>query len=453
MTRGHLAPWITVAVLFAVAPDGARADEDGGARSTFAYGAGNRALAMGGAFSALADDASGPIWNPAGLGLLPRREFQASSANLYGFDINEQYASLALPSWRLGAAAIVFRRFAVGGIERRDDRNVLLSEFDDSETELSVAYGRSLSEAWAVGGGVKVQRQKIAEYSGLGIGLDVGLQVRPGLLFGREQRWAKRVRIGLALRNALEPSMRLDRESVPDPSALRTGLAYEHSFGRARGVICAVDLEKTKGADAKLHAGIETRIHSAIALRGGWNGDGMTAGTGVRWRDYAFDYVFEDNPIETVQRFGATIAFGPTTTESRLAVQRSEEEDFRRRLAETFRVRQKERADELAARSQTLLDERRWDEALDAASTLAALAPEDDRAPDFQGQALEQKALLAEVAEDFAEASILYGRVLAMTPDHDRAASGLARCRDAPVAASRRLWCEPGIGRQRVAGS
>jgi hypothetical protein len=32
------------------------ADEDGGTRSVFALGAGNRALSMGGAFTALADD-------------------------------------------------------------------------------------------------------------------------------------------------------------------------------------------------------------------------------------------------------------------------------------------------------------------------------------------------------------------------------------------------------------
>ena len=47
----------------------ARAADDGGTRSIFASGAGNRALALGGAFVGLADDASAMIWNPGGLGI------------------------------------------------------------------------------------------------------------------------------------------------------------------------------------------------------------------------------------------------------------------------------------------------------------------------------------------------------------------------------------------------
>jgi tetratricopeptide (TPR) repeat protein len=402
---------------------------DGGVRSTFAFGAGNRALAMGGAYAAISDDASGAIWNPAGLGRLSQREFQASSARLYGLEMNEQFASLAWPSWRWGAAALVFRRFAVGGIERRDDRNILLSEFDDSETEFSVAYGRSPSEKWSFGALVKMQRQAIAGYDDFGLGLDVGIQSRPGLLLGHESGWAHRLSFGLAVRNAVEPSLRLDRDAVADPAAVRTGLAYVQPIGGSRSLLATVDVEKAREADTDLHAGLEARLHSLVALRGGFNGEGYTAGAGLRWRDYAFDYVLEENEIESVHRFGATIAFGPTTEESRLAARAAEEEEFRRRLAETYRLRQEQRARELAERAESLLGERRFDEALDVASALAALAPDDTLATSYQSRALQEKALLAEVDEDFAEASILYGRVLAIAPDHERAAAGLARCR------------------------
>ena len=407
----------------------AHGSADGGVRSTFAYGAGNRALAMGSAYVAVADDASGAIWNPAGLGRLSRRELQASSARLYGLDMSEQYGALAVPSWRWGAAALVFRRFAVGGIEMRDERNVLLSEFEDSETEFSVAYGRSASERWSFGGLAKLQRQKIAGYDDFGLGIDLGLQARPGLLFTSGADWARRLSFGLAVRNAIEPSLRLDQDDVADPSALRTGLAYRQPIGGTRALLATVDVEKTKDVDVDLRAGLEARLHSLIALRGGWNGEGYTAGAGLRWRDYSFDYVLEDNEIDTVHRFGATIAFGATTAESRQAARDAEEEDFRSRLAETFRARQEARGRELADRAASLLGERRFDEALDVAAALAALAPEDTTATSVQTRALHEKALLAEVDEDFAEASILYGRVLAIAPDHDRAAAGLARCR------------------------
>ena len=130
---------ILPAAAAALLPAPARAAEDAGVGSIFTEGAGSRALALGGAFVAISDDASAALWNPAGLGHIQRNELQAMSANLYGLGISEQYASLAFPSWRWGTAAFVFRRFGVSGVERRDDRNVLLAgDLSDSQTQLQV---------------------------------------------------------------------------------------------------------------------------------------------------------------------------------------------------------------------------------------------------------------------------------------------------------------------------
>ena len=119
------------------------AQDDGGGRSILADGAGNRALSLGGAYAAVADDASAVVWNPAGLGLVQRREFQATHTDLLGMGFNEQYASLVIPSWRLGVASLTFRRFGVGGIEGRDERNLLTNpDLSNSETEMTLGYGR-----------------------------------------------------------------------------------------------------------------------------------------------------------------------------------------------------------------------------------------------------------------------------------------------------------------------
>ena len=112
------------------------AAEDGGTRSVFSEGAGSRALGMGGAFVAVADDATAAMWNPAGLVRVTRLELEAGQTNYFAHDVNETYAAFVLPSWRWGAASATFRHFGVGGIEHRDSRNVLVDDgLSDSESE------------------------------------------------------------------------------------------------------------------------------------------------------------------------------------------------------------------------------------------------------------------------------------------------------------------------------
>jgi len=136
-------------VIGCVAPAGAA--ENGGTLSPFAFGAGNRALGMGGAFTGIADDASGLVWNPAGLGAIGRGELQFSRTSL-DFGAQETFAALALPSWRWGTLGVSFWHFGVGGIEERDNRNVLLgSDLSDAEQEVALGWGRSMG-AWSAGG-------------------------------------------------------------------------------------------------------------------------------------------------------------------------------------------------------------------------------------------------------------------------------------------------------------
>src|SRR5512134_2616624 len=120
-SRGLRPPFMLLAVLLAQFPLRSIADGDGGIRSVFAYGAGNRALALGGTHTGLGDDASTPLWNPGGLGFVQRRSFDLSYASLYGLGFQEQYASIVLPSWRFGTTSLTYQQFAVDGIDVRDE--------------------------------------------------------------------------------------------------------------------------------------------------------------------------------------------------------------------------------------------------------------------------------------------------------------------------------------------
>lgn len=424
----------TLAAVLALAVPAARAAEDAGVSSVFAFGAGNRALAMGGAFSAVSDDASAPVWNPAGLALVPRSELQATQASLYGLDISEQYFSLAVPSWRWGTAALGFRRFGVDGIERRSDRNELLDDgLTDSQTEFKLSYGRRIGEGWNAGGSVKMHRQSLAGYDDFGLGLDLGLLAQPAVALGSDAAWANRLSAGLAVRNLIEPSLRLDQEDVPDPTAVRLGLAWRQPFSLAgldgASALAAVDVEKTKGMGTNLHAGVEIAPHPVLALRLGVGDGNLTAGSGIRWRLYTIDYALEDNELDTVHRFGLSLAWGASVDERRAEADRREEEAFRERLAASFAERQATQIAGLLAEARTFLEQGDEDSALERLATVTALEPGQTEAPALESRALLAKAARAEAAGDLADASVLYGRVLALVPDQAEAAAGLERCR------------------------
>jgi len=400
----------------------ARAD-DAGTRSVFSDGAGLRSLALGGAYVALANDASAVIWNPGGLGLAPRREIQASHAD-YGLGSREEYAAVVLPSWRFGAVGFAYRSFGSDGIERRDDRNVLLeSDLVDNESEVTVGVGRTFA-AWNAGLSVNLETQSIAGFKGSGVGMGGGLSVAPLVALGSRVPWGDRLTVGLAARNLVEPSIRLATESVPDPATWRTGAAY-----RTRWVITALDLEHSRGVTPRLHVGAEFNPHPLISLRAGWGAGSAVAGLGVRWRRATLDYAFEDAALSPIHRVGISLALGSSMAEQRAASLRAEEDRIQARLAEAFDRAQQERVDTLLAHAEEARGGGRYDLAMEILAAASTLAPSEPRVQGLQRRCLSEQATSLERSGDLNSAVLAYGRLLAVDPADSTAKAALVRCR------------------------
>jgi tetratricopeptide (TPR) repeat protein len=407
-----------------------RAADDAGIRSVFAFGAGNRALGLGGAYTGIADDASAPLWNPGGLGWVQRRMFDASYTSLYGLGINEGYAAIALPSWRYGTLGLTFQQFSVGGIDIRDDRNFVTgSDESDSQTQIGLGYGRALNGGWSLGGAVKVQRHNLAGFSGAGVGLDLGLAVHPGLALGSRSAWAERLSLGIAVQNAIQPTIRLDQSSVSDPVTARVGCGYWVPFSGRHAVLLSGDVEKTNDMRARGHLGFEALFSGVLALRAGFDADRMTAGTGVRLRDVSIGYVYEDNPIDAVHRFGASFRFGRSVTDSRLAAQQAEEAALEARLAEEFRKRQAEQIAVLLRDADAARRKGQFDTALELIGTVKLLDAEHAEARQLEATCLREKAQKLEAAGETTDAALTWSRLLALQPGDAAATAGQARCR------------------------
>src|SRR3989339_1401613 len=82
-------------------------------------GAGARAVAMGEAFSAVADDVTALYWNPAGLALI-KKETQAVASHLQHIEsVNNEFLGLCTPMFG-GTAGVSATYMWVEGVEARN---------------------------------------------------------------------------------------------------------------------------------------------------------------------------------------------------------------------------------------------------------------------------------------------------------------------------------------------
>jgi len=385
-------------------------------------------LALGGAYAAVADDPGAMIWNPAGLVRVDRRNIYASHSNLIGLGFSEQLGLVALPNLKLGTFGLGLRRFGVDGIEGRDDRGAIFADnLKDSETEILLGYGRTIGGLWNLGAVFKYQQHNLAGYSDGAPGLDLGVMVKPLEAAGRRSRLADALTAGLTIRNLIEPNLRLDEEGVKDPTGLRFGLAYDDEMSDNLHLLVATDLEKTRDMDTRLHAGVELSLMKLLALRLGTNAGMLTAGAGVRYRDLAVDYTFEDNPLDPVHRFGLGMAFGPTTGESRQASLDAQAAELRKQLASAYQRDNAERVQHMVAQVQKALDDGDFAEALNRIETVAVLEPGYPGLDQFKAAAFFGQGQASEAADDLSGAAISYQRCLVNAPDHAQAEQGLQR--------------------------
>lgn len=422
-------PALLLGLLLGLAAPASAAD-DGGTRSAFTGNAGARGAALGNAFVALSDDASGPLWNPAGLGFLARQEFQASRVDLFGSGLSEMFLGAALPSWRWGVFGLTYHHFGVSGIEGRDDRNVITDpNLSNAEDQIGLSYARQFGEAWSLGATVKLRRQSLAGLDASGLGADIGLQLRPGLILANGPEWLQETRLGFSLQNAVSPTLRLDRDDVSDPLVLRLGVAQGVAMGGSRRLLAAFDLERSPDMDARLHAGAELQLHPAFSVRAGLDNGTLTAGTSLRWHDLALTYSRGDHDLGAVQSLGISFNFGASVDERRQAAIENDERRLQERLADAFEQRQQERTATLMAAAEKSVAERNYEDALQSLGVLNTLSPGHPRALALEGLCWRNRAAGLEADGAWTEASLMYARALEVAADDSLAARGLHRAR------------------------
>lgn len=277
------------------------------------FGAGPRAFAMGGAQTALANDAFSLNINPAGLAFV---EFQEASFvyNSWVEGITQQTLLYAHPDARGGTLGVGLTRFAVAGFQGYDASGQKAGDVGAQDIVAVVGYGRSKG-AFGLGLAAKWLREDLEKASASTYAVDLGLQAR--MEYG-----ATRLGAGLTAQQ-LGPGLKFDRETAKLPTALKLGVSGTR---RIYGDPCslALDVGRAAGDDRlQVALGGEVGVLGVLALRAGFQAptdlsSGFSFGMGLKAKNVRFDYAFlvlgEFGPTH---RFGITFRWGEPLEVSR----------------------------------------------------------------------------------------------------------------------------------------
>ncbi len=303
---------------------------------------GARALGMGGAFTAVADDATAPYWNPAGMVYLPYREVIPQHQEKFGSLANHDYLGGV---WPLGGAAgrnaalgVGLVRFAVDdipitprpgalrpgvdfldygldndpttpdegqadGVWQPGER--LLLDPDDlylassSDMAMILSYARQRGERLAFGGSLKFVRQSIPDtlpgehVTSFGAGLDAGILYMP----------SDAVTLGAAMHDITTTYLAWSNgtKELIAPT-LDTGAAITFHPAERHALTWALDLAwgfENRKEDAQLslggmtmdvRTGFEYWYRNLLAVRTGANVKDLAFGAGLRYKQVGVDY-------------------------------------------------------------------------------------------------------------------------------------------------------------------
>ena len=269
---------------------------------------GARAAALGEAFTAVADDASTLIWNPAGLAHLRKPEIAATHSQWLQ-EASHDFMAAALPVSR-ATVGLGVTSFSVPNIPKRAlDTDAPDGVFDARDAAYHLGWGQALGDDWALGLAATYVRQTIDGRSAGGAAATLGALWRTP--------W-RPLTTGLALRN-LGGEIKFDQEGDPLPMTAAFGVALRTPNDR---LTFSTDLRLPSKGDVAESAGLEY-THPLFKdgqgrLRTGYNSSaaeadsasGLSLGLGLDFTRWAFDVTWAPyGVLGDTFRYGFRVSF------------------------------------------------------------------------------------------------------------------------------------------------
>lgn len=267
---------------------------------------GARAAAMGGAFTAIANDATAAYYNSAGLAASEKNNLMLTHhAGIV--DITQDFAAV---KFRAGSHHLAFsvNVYNIPGIEIRDEQPT--EDPDGVVNALSFytafGYARALDNHWQIGLNVKYLFEKLYLNSASGWAIDFGIR-RTEIINGLD--W------GISLQNLGKMKQLKDR-ATPLPLLVRSGFAYTIPYQLlGNNPLLAADMEYIKDGASTVRIGTEIPLLRSLAIRFGYRfGSGYSqwsTGLGLNYRRFYFNYAFAPSSydLETSHRLTLGLFF------------------------------------------------------------------------------------------------------------------------------------------------
>ncbi len=279
-----------------------------------ALGVGGRALGMGGAFVALANDVTAGYWNPAGLSRIEYPEFTLMHSEQFAGLLNHDYGAAAIPFGPNASLGFSVIRLGVDDIPNTQNAGLdangnvtydpnqftridpnRVTYFSAADWAFFFTYSKKQSETFSYGANVKFIRRELDTHSATGVGVDLGLWYAPfdRLVLGANVQDITTTFIAwdTGLNELITPTMKVGTAYFIDllggriAPAMDFDVRFENRQYASMAHVGPVSLD--------IHSGMEFQYKDVIALRAGYSDTKQIAlGAGVHLPKLNIDYSF-----------------------------------------------------------------------------------------------------------------------------------------------------------------
>jgi hypothetical protein len=218
-----------------------------------------RPVAMGGAFTGLADDESSLYYNPAGIGLIENDRFIFGYHD-YFVGMQSGFVGLIHPLDYTNVLGMYVSYLNYGDLIEADEQGNELGTFGGGDMLFGLTFARNINQRVQIGATAKFAYEKIDQYSASALAFDLGLRMTSdrGRMTG-----------GLMIQNLGTTLSSLGEDDSFDlPLTFRLGGSAKP---RGMDLIIAADLVKPRDNDILLAVGGESFHFDPLLIRLGYN--------------------------------------------------------------------------------------------------------------------------------------------------------------------------------------